>query len=66
MLKISLDLDDTVNLWMQPYLDKFGVPKTNQEITKNVRYKLLKDKNFWLNLPIKNILSSVLSSARSS
>lgn len=55
MLKISLDLDDTVNLWMQPYLDKFGVPKTNQEITKNVRYKLLKDKDFWLNLPIKNI-----------
>lgn len=55
MLKISLDLDDTVNLWMQPYLDKFGIPKTNQEITKNVRYKLLKDKDFWLNLPIKNI-----------
>lgn len=55
MLKISLDLDDTVNLWMQPYLDKFGVPKTDQEITKNVRYKLLKDKDFWLNLPIKNI-----------
>ena len=54
MLKISLDLDDTVNLWMQPYLDKFGIPKTDQEITKNIRYKLLKDKDFWLNLPIKN------------
>lgn len=55
MLKISLDLDDTINFWMEPYLKRFGKPKEDLEITKNVRYILKKDKEFWLNLPIKNI-----------
>lgn len=55
MLKISLDIDDTINFWMEPYLNRFGTPKHDIEITKNVRGVLKKDKSFWLNLPIKNI-----------
>lgn len=53
-LRVSCDLDDSINFWMQPYLDKFGNPKNDLEITKNVRNILIKDKEFWLNLPIKN------------
>lgn len=53
-LRISCDLDDTINYWMDPYLERFGTPKNDFEITKNVRTALLKDKEFWLTLPIKN------------
>ena len=53
-LRISCDLDDTINYWMFPYIQKFGTPKNDFEITKNVRAKLMKDKEFWMTLPIKN------------
>lgn len=53
-LRISCDLDDTINYWMFPYIQKFGTPKNDFEITKNVRVKLMKDKEFWMTLPIKN------------
>lgn len=53
-LRISCDLDDTINYWMFPYLQRFGTPKNDFEITKNVRAKLMKDKEFWMTLPIKN------------
>jgi hypothetical protein len=39
---------------MFPYIQKFGTPKNDFEITKNVRVKLMKDKEFWMTLPIKN------------
>lgn len=52
--RISCDLDDTINYWMLPYLERFGNPKNDLEITKNVRTVLLKDKEFWMTLPIKN------------
>ena len=52
MLKISLDIDGTICDWWGAYLNKFGIPKTDTEITKNVRNKLTKDKKFWLDLPI--------------
>ena len=51
-LKISLDIDGTICDWWNPYLNKFGRPKTSLEITKNVSNKLRKDKAFWLALPV--------------
>ena len=55
MLKIGIDLDDCVFAFMESYLHKFGTPKHDQEITKNVQRKLRKDKQFWENLPIINV-----------
>lgn len=54
-LKISLDLDDTILSFQNHYISKFGQPKTDLEITKNVRGILLKDKDFWLSQPLINI-----------
>lgn len=54
MTRFSLDLDDTVNFWYSPYLDRFGIPKDDYEITRNVFQTLRKDKDFWLTLPIKH------------
>ena len=53
-MKIGLDLDDTVNYWMDVYLDRFGTPKDDQKITWDVENILKKDKQFWLNLPVKH------------
>lgn len=50
-LRIGLDCDDTISAFMQPYLDKFGTPKNDFEITRNV-YKLRTDKDFWMNVPV--------------
>lgn len=52
MLKIGLDLDQTIDDFWGPYLEKFGPPKTDSEVTKNVVRKLSKDRNFWLTLPV--------------
>lgn len=52
MLKIGLDLDQTIDDFWGPYLEKFGPPKTDSEVTKNVARKLSKDRNFWLTLPV--------------
>lgn len=54
MLKISLDVDGTIFNFVDHYINNFGVPKTNLEITKNVRGVLLKDKEFWLTQPLIN------------
>lgn len=54
-LKISLDLDDTILSFQNHYISRFGQPKTDLEITKNVRGILLKDKDFWLSQPLINI-----------
>lgn len=53
-LRIGLDIDDTICKFYVPYLEKFGNPKNDYEITKNVQRVLSKDKDFWLNLPIAN------------
>ena len=53
MLKIGLDLDDTLNYWLSEYNKLYKNSKSKYEITKNV-YKLRKNKEFWMNLPIKN------------
>lgn len=52
-LRIGLDIDDTICDFLGPYFNRFGYPKGPYEITKNVR-KLVKDKEFWMNLPIIN------------
>lgn len=53
-LRVGLDIDDTICAFMGPYLDRFGEPKEDLEITRNVQRKLSKDREFWLNLPIIN------------
>lgn len=54
-LRISLDLDDTIVSFNDHYISRFGEPKKDIEITKNVRGVLLKDKNFWMTQPLVNI-----------
>lgn len=54
MLRCGLDLDDTIFSFMRPYLDRFGTPKEDSEITRNVHKVLKYDKEFWLNQPVIN------------
>lgn len=54
MLKIGLDLDDTVNYWWSEYLKLYRFPKNNWEITRNIQRELKFNKEFWVNLPVKN------------
>lgn len=54
-LKISLDLDNTIVEFYNHYVSKFGTPKNDREITKNVVGPLMKDKEFWLSQPVINI-----------
>lgn len=56
-LKVSMDLDGCLCDFYGPYLERFGIPKKDAEISKNVQTILLKDKNFWLNLPVLNQLN---------
>ena len=49
MLKIGLDIDDVLAEFMQVYLNRFGTPKQDSEITKNVQNVLRKDRFFWEN-----------------
>ena len=50
--KCGLDIDDVLAEFMQTYLNRFGIPKDDYEITRNVHRKLKFDKEFWLNLPV--------------
>lgn len=54
-LRISLDLDGTIFEWDSHYNSKFGIPKTDLEITKNVTGILRRDKEFWMTQPLINI-----------
>lgn len=51
-LRVGLDIDDTICSFLGPYYERFGLPKEDYEITRNVRRVLLKDREFWLGLPI--------------
>lgn len=53
-LRIGLDIDDTVCDFINPYLKRFGTPHKDSEITRNVNRILIKDREFWLNLPVIN------------
>ena len=52
-----MDLDGCLCDFYGAYYTRFGVPKKDSDITKNVQNILLKDKEFWLNLPVLNELN---------
>lgn len=56
-LKISCDIDGVLADFYGPYIARFGMPKKDSEITKNVIGVLKTDKKFWLNLPVINQLN---------
>lgn len=58
-MRIGLDLDDTLNLFIKPYLERFGKPKSPYEITRNVTRVLMKDREWWINLPVKNRINFI-------
>ena len=53
MLRIGLDIDGTLADFDSAYLNRFKKwPKCDWAITRNVEHILIKDRDFWLNLPI--------------
>jgi 1,2-phenylacetyl-CoA epoxidase catalytic subunit len=36
MIRIALDLDDTINFWWPEYIKLFGTPKNDHEVIKNI------------------------------
>lgn len=56
-LNISCDIDGCLCDFYSPYIERFGEPKKDGEITKNVVSILSKDKSFWINLPKINTLN---------
>lgn len=56
-LKISCDIDGVLADFYGPYFERFGMPKKDSEITKNVTRILINDKDFWMNLPVLNELN---------
>lgn len=54
MIRIGLDLDDTINYWWDIYLKRFGKPVDDTEVTYNVVNVLKFDRDFWESLPVKN------------
>ena len=54
-----MDLDGCLCDFYGPYLNRFGNPKSDIDITRNVQTVLSKDKDFWLNLPVINQLNFV-------
>ena len=51
-LRVGLDADGCLDDFWNPYLKRFGQPKCDAEITRNVQRKLQYDKDFWINLPV--------------
>ena len=54
-----MDLDGCLCDFYGAYFARFGVPNKDSEITRNVQTILLRDKEFWLNLPVLNKLNFV-------
>ena len=59
MLKCGLDIDDCLAEFYNTYINRFGEPNNDAEITKNVFKVLRRDKNFWENLPVLNTLDFI-------
>ena len=51
-LRIGSDCDGVIDDFWNPYISKFGIPKSDFEITRNVQRKLIRDKQFWTTLPV--------------
>lgn len=58
-LKIGTDIDDVLAEFLETYLKRFGNPKNDREIARNVQRVLIKDKDFWENLPVLNTLNFI-------
>lgn len=58
-LKVGLDIDQVLAEFMETYLNRFGEPKTDKEITINVHRTLRLDKNFWETLPVLNTINFI-------
>jgi hypothetical protein len=55
MLRISLDIDDTLANFSEGYLQRFKKwPKCDWAITRNVNNILIHEREFWLGLPVLN------------
>lgn len=58
-MNIYLDIDDVIFQWYEAYAKRFNtkVPKSwvNSNLMKKRLDILTKEKNFWVNLPLKNI-----------
>ena len=59
MLKCGFDIDDVLADFMGAYIQRFGKPKCDSEITKNVQRVLIKDKKFWEGLDVINTLDFI-------
>lgn len=53
-MRIGLDIDDVLLHWYSAYLERFGKPENEYEITKHVFRDLRNDREFWLNLEPKH------------
>ena len=52
-LRIGCDLDDTIFGFTKGYVERFkNIPKYDWVISRNVKYILSKEKDFWVNLPV--------------
>jgi len=51
-LRVGSDADGCIDDFWNPYVERFGLPKNDFEITKNVQQKLSRDREFWINLPV--------------
>lgn len=63
-LKIGLDIDDTLASFFDSYKEYFNTKKypsrlKDHNITKNVVRVLKFDRDFWINLPVKNRISFI-------
>lgn len=57
-LRISCDIDGCLADFNTGYLNRFKKwPKYDWAITRNVKYILSKERDFWLNLPVLNTLN---------
>jgi hypothetical protein len=72
MVKIYLDVDDVVTNWVPTFCKKYDCPIpttwTNPHITRARLDELSKDRNYWINLPVRhrpNFVPSGFLSARS-
>lgn len=53
MLRIGLDIDNTLANFDEAYLSRFKKwPNVDWAITRNVEHILIKERDFWLNLPV--------------
>jgi len=56
-LRIGTDVDGCLDDFWNPYIKRFGIPKSDNEITKNVQRKLQYDREFWTTLPVLHRLN---------